>query len=410
MLGMLDSFLNDKRKQVIEHYLSSVLGIGFLFAFGLAAGIGTLTIKGPGEIVKISGRLQTLNLISDGHFEFTVKNQPKTFIVSGLREADHNLLARVEKIGTEFQFSVTKILLENGDARIPVLSLASPTNVYLAESDLGEQIKKDRIVLILLSLSAFGGGIWFFRNLRQSILRDEDVNRPIDSITAWIANHPHQAFGELASVLLFLLLSVMFGGTAGFAGAILYYAGFFFWFRRNPNRFAWLKQIAEKDSAHRLNQMNRPTTTGPKYLQAIELLIKSEKVNVKDNLGRTPLHIVVEADLTEAIGALIKAGADPNVQNAKGDTPLILAARAGRLGAVMKLVEAGAVVKTENLEKETALTIAKNGKHKGISDYLSRTAAQQELKEKKAAEAAALEAARAARTASKGSSGSDGNS
>ena len=409
---MFGSFLNDSKKRLIEHHLSSILGIGFLFAFGLGTGILSLNVKGPGTIVEIRGPLRSLQRIQGSIttgdlFEFSVKNQAKIFTISDLGVADQNLLVSVEKPGTEFKFTVEKNVLEQEKKiRVPVLSLSSPNNVYLAEKDLRAAATKDRVVLLFLSLLAFAFGLWFVRFLQKSMQGSDNVsrsdNRSIDPIVAWVAYHPRLVFGGGTSLLLFIVLSLVVGLVAGLTGSAAFYAAFFFWFRRRGDRFPWLKAITEKDSTYRLNQLSRPTTVLPKYFKAIQLLIKAEKINIKDIQGRTPLHIVIEADLTEAIGLLLKAGADPNLQNSTGDTPLMLATRAGRLGAVMKLVEAGAIVKIENVEKETALSIAKQGKHRGLSDYLSRTAAHQELTEQKAAEAAALEATRAERAAVKG--------
>ncbi|KAG2779544.1 hypothetical protein PC116_g21441 [Phytophthora cactorum] len=57
---------------------------------------------------------------------------------------------------------------------------------------------------------------------------------------------------------------------------------------------------------------------------------------------RTPLHWAAISGSTEAVDALLKAGADPNFQDARGRSPLHWAARLNKLEVVRSLIRAGA--------------------------------------------------------------------
>ncbi|ETM53236.1 hypothetical protein L914_03274, partial [Phytophthora nicotianae] len=57
---------------------------------------------------------------------------------------------------------------------------------------------------------------------------------------------------------------------------------------------------------------------------------------------RTPLHWAAVSGSTEAVDALLKAGADPNFQDSRGRSPLHWAARLNKLEVVRSLIRAGA--------------------------------------------------------------------
>jgi ankyrin repeat protein len=57
------------------------------------------------------------------------------------------------------------------------------------------------------------------------------------------------------------------------------------------------------------------------------LLSRKAKVNAKNTLGKTPLHVAIEIERIDIISCLLKAGADIAICDAQGITPLHLACR-----------------------------------------------------------------------------------
>lgn len=125
-----------------------------------------------------------------------------------------------------------------------------------------------------------------------------------------------------------------------------------------------------------------------------ELMAEIEKgvdVNVKDDLGRTPLHFAAYkgristtpvADrqpgtpdpgnykTAEMVEALLEAGADVHVQDKDGSTPLLEAVPNGNLEIVEMLLKAGARPDVENRHGDTPATMAQRRKHKEIEAVL----------------------------------------
>ena len=62
--------------------------------------------------------------------------------------------------------------------------------------------------------------------------------------------------------------------------------------------------------------------------------------DMKDNEGRTPLHLAASTGDTELVRVLIEAGADVAVRDAQGASPLHLAVAGGHTETVRVLVEA----------------------------------------------------------------------
>ena len=82
-------------------------------------------------------------------------------------------------------------------------------------------------------------------------------------------------------------------------------------------------------------------------------------MNVKDALGRTPLHIAAEKGYADVVIFLVENGADVNLTDAKGNTPLIfIIHKTGNLEIVKGLLAKGAVVNAQNRTGETALMYA----------------------------------------------------
>ncbi|KAI3554490.1 hypothetical protein CABS03_07752 [Colletotrichum abscissum] len=76
----------------------------------------------------------------------------------------------------------------------------------------------------------------------------------------------------------------------------------------------------------------------PKSLRELIKEYESE-VNVKDDMGMTPLHVAAEKGLVGAVEELIRAGADLETQDHKGFTPLMTATREQQVEVMRKLLK-----------------------------------------------------------------------
>ncbi|WP_341816915.1 ankyrin repeat domain-containing protein [Wolbachia endosymbiont (group A) of Agelastica alni] len=86
-----------------------------------------------------------------------------------------------------------------------------------------------------------------------------------------------------------------------------------------------------------------------------DLLNRGADVNVKNNRGDTPLHLVARNGHLEVVEKLIENGANVNEKDIHGETPLHRAAEKGRLEVVEKLIENGANVNEKDIHGETPL-------------------------------------------------------
>ena len=81
-------------------------------------------------------------------------------------------------------------------------------------------------------------------------------------------------------------------------------------------------------------------------------------IDIKDQYGKTSLHIAAQAGDTNAVQALSQAGADINTRDEFGTTPLIEASRCGHDQIVRMLIQAGADVNACNQLGDTPITAA----------------------------------------------------
>ena len=104
-------------------------------------------------------------------------------------------------------------------------------------------------------------------------------------------------------------------------------------------------------------------------------------VNIKDALGRTPLHIATETGHGDVAMFLVESGADVNLTDANGNTPLIfIIHKMGSLEITKRLLEKGALVNTQNRTGETALMYAAWRGHSDIVALLLENRADATLK------------------------------
>ncbi|CAI5730535.1 unnamed protein product [Hyaloperonospora brassicae] len=126
------------------------------------------------------------------------------------------------------------------------------------------------------------------------------------------------------------------------------------------------REIHEWMFAVRKVQGVRVTTTSPPNhnMICIDSGLRREYVNMKNKLGFTPLHLVVQNDEDEGFEAakvcvwLIENGADPNAVDENGDTALHYAVELDRYDLVETLMKRGADSGIKNLKGLSAMEIA----------------------------------------------------
>lgn len=103
--------------------------------------------------------------------------------------------------------------------------------------------------------------------------------------------------------------------------------------------------------------------------------------NIKDALGRTPLHIAAEKGYAEIVLFLVENGAEVNITDTNGNTPLIfIIHKMGNLEITRRLLEKGAAVNAQNRTGETALMYAAWRGHSDIVQLLLAYHANASLK------------------------------
>ena len=101
------------------------------------------------------------------------------------------------------------------------------------------------------------------------------------------------------------------------------------------------------------------------------LLIEYEIIiNVKDELGRTPMHTVNFFGFQETIKELKNHGLDINAQADQGETPIMYAVLSERLDLVKVFVELGVDLTLRNKDGLTVLGVAYQKDVKEIIEYL----------------------------------------
>ena len=128
-------------------------------------------------------------------------------------------------------------------------------------------------------------------------------------------------------------------------------------------------QSPNKPSIGNKREHRSPAASGT--ADAITTLTKADAlVDIRGEIGHTPLHLAAAEGTPENLVALLKAGANVNIRGEGGDTPLHLAAETGAQENIRLLLSAGADTTLLGCEDKTALELAKeNPKVKGSEAY-----------------------------------------
>ena len=100
-------------------------------------------------------------------------------------------------------------------------------------------------------------------------------------------------------------------------------------------------------------------------------------VETRSMAGETPLHYAVKTRNFEAVGLLLKAGADPNAVGEDGYTPLHWAATKGDRKIVELLLAYGASTRERAIAGYTAEEMARLREHLEIAEILSAESASE---------------------------------
>ena len=111
---------------------------------------------------------------------------------------------------------------------------------------------------------------------------------------------------------------------------------------------------------------------------AVQALIDAgANVDAKDEYGWTALMEAAARGHTATVQALLEGGADVNAKEKEGSTALMWAAFWGHTDTVQALLDAGADINATNNEGETALAIAQKNGHTEVVEILKKARAKE---------------------------------
>ena len=100
------------------------------------------------------------------------------------------------------------------------------------------------------------------------------------------------------------------------------------------------------------------------FFEISQLLVDSGcKINVRNNVGETPLHSAVHRKHVADVKLLLKNNAEVNIQDGYGNTPLHISSHEGFFEISQLLVDAGCKINRRDISGETPLHSAVHRKH-----------------------------------------------
>jgi hypothetical protein len=333
----------------IESKLTLFIIIFIVFLFGLVSAPFVFISIPEENLVQLDGHLDNLSIPStSGETSSAFTNEKhdliltinehknKTFLLTGLRLSDQNLFEYTEKRGSWLTFSVNKDDFIKQTRNIKIYEISSISNNYISLGTSIIDAQKGKIFFSVFSVTSLSLGILgliYLKRKYQHIPETTQATETMDPLMVFFAKK-----------LTFL----------------------------DPT---WFNSIIERDKQKKAQLAERSPTTKPKYIRAIQQLLKrTGNVNLRDKEGRTPLFIAANKGELEAVGLLIKKGANVNLTNHANMTPLMTAAQNGHLGVVLRLLDAGAKIDLKNDAGADALSLATQEpkKNNAIIEVLSK--------------------------------------
>ncbi|MEO0202771.1 MAG: ankyrin repeat domain-containing protein [candidate division WOR-3 bacterium] len=90
-----------------------------------------------------------------------------------------------------------------------------------------------------------------------------------------------------------------------------------------------------------------------------DFINKGADINIKNNNGKTPLHIAVENEYEDIVKLLLEKNVDVNIKDNEGNTPLHKAVKNGNYFIIKELLKFGADKNIKNNEGKTPFDLAK---------------------------------------------------
>jgi ankyrin repeat protein len=100
------------------------------------------------------------------------------------------------------------------------------------------------------------------------------------------------------------------------------------------------------------------------------LLRGGAKVDVKNSLGQTALHVSAQYDCVQCADLLLRRGAVIDLQDAKGVTPFLVAIAENKLGVAAFLLKHGASARAKDAEGHDALFFARKSRSTTAQEFV----------------------------------------
>jgi len=144
--------------------------------------------------------------------------------------------------------------------------------------------------------------------------------------------------------------------------------------------YAGIKEVIEylMEKGAEVNTEARICAWTPFFLSSLKghreiaewLLENGAQTDIKDNKGRSPLHVAVMRGHKEFIDFLIQLGMEINMVDVLGMTPLHVAALSGQKEAASLLISKGANTRLKDFKGQTPLHLASLNRNKDMTELL----------------------------------------